>query len=256
MSLNPRQRFGFTLIEFIIVFAVDALLVLFLMSAVQSARDAARRIETVNNLKQIGLGLHVYHDAVNAFPSESASSMEGQANGNKPMSVYTSLLPYVNQANMMGNSSPGPLKIYLCTNRHSFASVSTPLTDFGYQATVKTGNTPIDAILDSPFNLGLGIITNTNGSSNTLLLSIVSEKPSDYSNQSLPMQWPAPNHGTKGAAFTKDSELVTTGVGIGGPYPAIPSLYVDGHAVNIATPSSTIYPMLWSYMNQTPFTAP
>jgi type II secretory pathway pseudopilin PulG len=254
LSLDHRPRVGFTLIEFLIVFVVDLFIVGLLMSAVQRARDAARRIETVNNLKQIGIGLHVYHDSTNAFPSENASSAEGMANGGKAISFYTDLLPYVEQ-NSMSLTNPTGIRVFTCPSRRILTVGAPPVADFGYQATT-VGNLRIDAVLDSPINAGLGQITNQNGSSNTLMLSIVSDKPSDYANYSLPFSWPAPNHGTKGTAFTKDSEAVTSGVGIGGPYPAIPSLYVDGHVTNIPTPSSSVYPMLWSFSNNMPFAAP
>jgi len=101
---HRRRRFGFTLVELLVVIAIIGILVALLLPAVQAAREAARRMECSNNLKQIGLGCHNFHDTYKRFPpgilAETNPQPAAATTAHQFVGALVYLLPYVEQQNL------------------------------------------------------------------------------------------------------------------------------------------------------------
>ncbi len=93
MSVNSHEKRGFTLVELLVVIAIIAMLVTLLLPAVQAAREAARTIQCKNNLKQMGLSLLNYHDAVGEYPL----GVYGAAGSSVGYGWATKLLPFMEE---------------------------------------------------------------------------------------------------------------------------------------------------------------
>ena len=101
MKLTNCRRKAFTLIELLVVIAIIAILIALLLPAVQQAREAARRTQCKNNLKQLGLALHNYADVYKKFPAFSGGSgAPGGGHMRTALSGFVALLPYYEQANL------------------------------------------------------------------------------------------------------------------------------------------------------------
>ncbi len=107
LHYGRRVRGGFTLIELLVVIAIIAVLIALLLPAVQSAREAARRAQCVNNLKQLGLAAQNYHDVNGVFPGGSYTNFNGgtyYSSAVEPVkfaenhSVFVRMLPFMEQS--------------------------------------------------------------------------------------------------------------------------------------------------------------
>ncbi|QDT41985.1 Type II secretion system protein G precursor [Gimesia alba] len=96
------RRRGFTLIELLVVIAIIAILIALLLPAVQQAREAARRTQCKNNLKQIGLALHNYHDTFSMFPCYEILEINHGSGHEYKTGWVTQILPYLDQGNLQG----------------------------------------------------------------------------------------------------------------------------------------------------------
>ena len=128
-----RKSRGFTLIELLVVIAIIAILIALLLPAVQQAREAARRTQCKNNLKQIGLAMHNYHDIYNTFPPAYISRFPNTVvSGEQGLYSWGAfILPQVEQANLFATLSVGniPLNTNLGTPA-GLVALQTPQPNF------------------------------------------------------------------------------------------------------------------------------
>jgi len=189
--MQSKSRQAFTLIELLVVIAIIAVLIALLLPAVQAAREAARRSQCINNLKQIGLGIHNYHDTYKKIVNSGAN------NGTMPTNRvawcgFFQILPYVEQGPMFnatwtvtGSTSAGVgVPIYMCPGRGRQDHVTQggnniggtgcptiwgPHTDYKWNGVSFGGNFPNGGIVDVA-KINLSTVTNLAGTSNTIIV--------------------------------------------------------------------------------------
>jgi prepilin-type N-terminal cleavage/methylation domain-containing protein len=123
-----RKRKAFTLIELLVVIAIIGLLVGLLLPAVQAARESANRAQCNNNLKQIGVGFHHFHDANRAFPQAYKLLPSPDASAPPGTDVYGAgafvmILPFMEQATI---SQGGSGRVGIDLTRAALSSVNMP----------------------------------------------------------------------------------------------------------------------------------
>jgi prepilin-type N-terminal cleavage/methylation domain-containing protein len=105
MIIRSKSRSGFTLIELLVVIAIIAVLIALLLPAVQQAREAARRSQCQNNLKQMGLALHNYHDTYLTFPMANVVRNDGTTMRGDGWTWHARILPQLEQGNLYNQVS-------------------------------------------------------------------------------------------------------------------------------------------------------
>lgn len=186
-SLAARRPRGFSLIELLVVIAIIGVLTGLLLPAVQKAREAVHRTKCANNLRQIGIALHHYHDVANTFPP-GGIEWRPQSDPTKRQLAWCALiLPYLEQENLYktlnlntpfdspenAEGAAAILSIFLCPSkaRLTYRSEGRGLTDYGGifgQALFGNDNPPNGTMLfDKPIRIGMI----TDGTSHTVMIA-------------------------------------------------------------------------------------
>jgi prepilin-type N-terminal cleavage/methylation domain-containing protein/prepilin-type processing-associated H-X9-DG protein len=255
-----RHRAGFTLVELLVVIAIIGVIMALLLPAIQKVREAANRMKCGNNLKQLGLGLHHFHNEIGSFPIDDTDVPPSKLG-----TVFTSLLRYVEQ----DNNSPEvgmPVQLFLCPSRRG--------TDVGPRDDYGAGHHPDwwypddpylgwysilggpyfsdhnDGIITRYVGVRLGSVINADGASNTLLLTHKGLAPQYYSGGSPPAQdnpelttdvnwfegsgWE--HHRDPTQSFHVDSNQTANMQELfGSPHPGgMPCLFADGSVRNLS----------------------
>jgi len=281
--LRSVLRRGFTLIELLVVIAIIAVLIGLLLPAVQKVREAAARMSSTNNLKQIGLAIHQFNDSYNRLPINGTNGGFPAANNNPYVWCWAfHILPYLEQTNayqsaLAGNPINNPIKIYLDPGRNhtpvstsggSSPGINGPHTDYA----INNNNPGIGFSNDSNFSAGnaqwvskaptMTAITTGNGTSNTIMVGEKAMDPGNYSNTGS-NNWDEVIYsggyggtGRQGNIIVKDAPADAFANDWGSPYTAgCPFLMCDGSVrlINYTLSGSVIVTYALNYQNTVPF---
>jgi prepilin-type N-terminal cleavage/methylation domain-containing protein len=235
LAVNPRRRLGFTLIELLVVIAIMGVLAGMLMQGVQKAREAARRIECSNNLRNIGFAIQNYDSAYSHMPSESnkGTNPDFGMGGTVP-SFYAQLCDNLELANtcLTGGDPTKPIpgsqaKVYICPSRRT-PTQAPGGRDYGY---CQSNGSSVLAILDYQGCISVGQVSNISGSSMTAILTHLWLSPQQYNSTSAGMwsdTYPKHSPSVSGNKIFKDTDPSGTGQ-LGTPHTNAPTVFADNH---------------------------
>jgi len=225
-TLQQRSK-GFTLIELLVVIAIIAILIALLVPAVQKVREAAARTQSLNNLKQIGLAMHSFHDTAKSLPfngGTGSATTTATAGNNATGSWAFQILPYIDQnplflAPVSLNGTGFGLAAFMCPGRgRPTGSTTGAWSDYGINSWLNDATAGAVIAANNKRTL-VGI---TDGTSNTVMVGHMSIN-TPY-----------------GSAVSTQSGLISIG-GADGTARALPTNQSDKSASAV----STTFPLTW-----------